>query len=118
MPIYPLLQSQAFDPEQITARVAAEKTPKAVKAITTSKAANVKLRAAKAPKTARNAIAPTGTIRILVEGNPRRERTGRHAAFAVLRRFDGRTVAQFCEKGGSRGALRSALRHGWVRLEA
>ncbi|MGP0092458.1 MAG: hypothetical protein ACLPKB_21235 [Xanthobacteraceae bacterium] len=64
----------------------------------------------------RQAARPSPTP-ALSEGNPRREGTGRHAAFAALRKFDGKTVEAYFAAEGDGGALRGAVRHGWAKLE-
>jgi hypothetical protein len=63
------------------------------------------------------AAAPdTRTIKLLVDKNPRREGTGRHALFQILMGCDGATVATATERGATAAAIASAVRHGWIEL--
>jgi hypothetical protein len=62
------------------------------------------------PKSSRAAFPDMAKINILVEGNPRREGSKKHAAFEILRKCKGQTVKTYREKGGSDSFLRRAVK--------
>jgi hypothetical protein len=60
----------------------------------------------------RQAAAPdTRTIKLLVDKNPRREGTGRHALFAIIMAHDGQTMAAALAGGATQAGIASAVRH-------
>jgi hypothetical protein len=70
-----------------------------------------------AAKPAKTKAAPDmRTIKLLVDKNPRREGTGRHALFAIIMAHDGQTVAAALAGGATQAAIASAVRHEWIRL--
>jgi hypothetical protein len=55
-------------------------------------------------------------VEVLVDKNPRRAGTRRHAQFEIIMACAGQTVATATERGVTAAAMASAVRHGWVRL--
>ena len=55
-------------------------------------------------------------IKVLVEGNPRREGGQGYANWPVIRRYDGKTVEAYLKAGGKADNLRSDVARGNVKL--
>jgi hypothetical protein len=107
----------------IAARAAASKAAPARKSALTSRARTPRPTPAASsdsagPPAAEASPAKVDTRRIelLVDKNPRREGTGRHAQFEVIMACADQTAATATERGATSAAIASATRHGWVRL--
>lgn len=75
-------------------------------------------RAATTPK-GRNTPIPApanGRIVALVQRNPRKQGTGKHARMAVLLQHNGKTVDEYAKAGGNLETLKNAMKEGIVEV--
>lgn len=59
---------------------------------------------------------PEAKISVTVDGNPRREGTTKHTDFALIRKYNGKTVKAYIDAGGRQRYLQSLVRRGWGKV--
>lgn len=104
--------------EAKSAKAAAKPTKGKVPAKSKAKAPAKKAKSSGGSGKPRMIFSKDDVIMMDTKKNPRKEGTTKHKQFALLVEHHGKTVGEFDKKKGQRGALRSAIKHGWAHVKS